>query len=794
MQLIKNLFTSTYCFVEQNKRKVLILFFILSISAFTVIPFLSFNNDMSLMLPKSKGVTKAFTFLREAGLSDKIVISFSLISDKHSQNDLFTEVDKFITNLKSPYILNIKNGINDSKQLDFIDILNYAPYLYQDNNFIQLNEGIKTENIKKSFAKSWRNLIGPGGSFTKGMLINDPIAIKTPVLKNFTDLLSNTGCVVKIEDGRFVSEDGKSTMIILNVSKNITDAVCAREITATINKNIDKLPAYVRADAIAGHFHTAGNEKVVKKDISFAVIISSIIFFILFAVAFRDRYSICIFLIPLISVALGMVCASMIIGPLSYFIAGMGGVAAGISIDYTLHIYAVSAISTTQENKFNKIFNVAGPVIAGAFTTIGIFSSFLFSKTEGYRQLAVFCSITILLCLFISLFILPHIVKASTKKQKYMFDFFLKTTSTKKLYAIIGLWNVCILLAILSIIGISFHSDIKSLDGSPKEVFQAEENFKKIWKTAEDAILTVEGKTEEEAFEKLEKIAYLLNTETNIKYKSILNIRPSMRTAQNRLNKWKTFWAPVHILSLKSQINALALKYNIKQKTFNNFFNKFTAVPPYKNIIENEFYNQFKGRFFGKFKNNRAYVSLFFDDTKNNNEIVSDLIKDNDNAYIVSRKSITNALSENIKKETVYFVIFAIIIIPFLTMLFLRSISKSIFAMLPVFCGLLASTAMLKLSGAGLNAPAIIAGLVVIGLNIDYGIFAVYIALGKLDSEAKRALFLSAATTIAGAFGLLFASHPILKTVGITLATGVFVGYITAIFALPALLKLLKNK
>ncbi len=150
-------------------------------------------------------------------------------------------------------------------------------------------------------------------------------------------------------------------------------------------------------------------------------------------------------------------------------------------------------------------------------------------------------------------------------------------------------------------------------------------------------------------------------------------------------------------------------------------------------------------------------------------------------------------MSKNIQDETIYFAIFAIFIIPFLTLIFLRSFSTSFFAILPVVYGLLASMSVLSLLGIGLNAPAVIAALVVIGLDIDYGIFAIYIATGKLGSEAKRAVFLSAATTVAGSAGLVFASHPILKTVGITLATGVTMGYITAIVLVPTLLFLRKR-
>ncbi len=288
--MIKKLFNSIYSFTEKNKFYSLSIFAILAVFSFVLIPFLNFNNDMNLMLPEANEVKQSFTFLREAGLSDKIVISLTLNSNKHSQQDLFNQTDILVEKLHSPYITKVQNKITNSVQLDFIELLDFAPYLYNEKNFQQLNLNFNPTQIKKRFAKSWRNLIGPGGIFTKDILINDPISIKSPVLKNFTDLLANTGCRVKIEDGRFVSEDNKSTMLILDTSKNATDAEGAKQITSHIYKCIEALPDYINADAVGGHFHTTGNESVVKKDIGLAVIISGIIFFILFAVAFRDRY------------------------------------------------------------------------------------------------------------------------------------------------------------------------------------------------------------------------------------------------------------------------------------------------------------------------------------------------------------------------------------------------------------------------------------------------------------------------------------------------------------------------
>jgi predicted RND superfamily exporter protein len=88
------------------------------------------------------------------------------------------------------------------------------------------------------------------------------------------------------------------------------------------------------------------------------------------------------------------------------------------------------------------------------------------------------------------------------------------------------------------------------------------------------------------------------------------------------------------------------------------------------------------------------------------------------------------------------------------------------------------------------NAPAVIAALVVVGLNIDYGIFMVYTAKAELYPETLRATFLSAFTTVAGAASLLLAKHPVLYSIGFTLVSGLAFGCLAAILIVPAMYRL----
>jgi predicted exporter len=94
------------------------------------------------------------------------------------------------------------------------------------------------------------------------------------------------------------------------------------------------------------------------------------------------------------------------------------------------------------------------------------------------------------------------------------------------------------------------------------------------------------------------------------------------------------------------------------------------------------------------------------------------------------------------------------------------------------------------LFGLKLNAIGLVAMIVVTGLAVDYGIFAVS-AINKKNakfaSHAVTSLTMSMFTTAIGSGALLFASHPGLQTVGLVVTVGVVAAWGSAIFAVPAL-------
>ena len=141
----------------------------------------------------------------------------------------------------------------------------------------------------------------------------------------------------------------------------------------------------------------------------------------------------------------------------------------------------------------------------------------------------------------------------------------------------------------------------------------------------------------------------------------------------------------------------------------------------------------------------------------------------------------------SVSSEIVYLAAVAALLIPILACLLLRDARLTVLALVPVVTGITAVLGMIPALGLSLTAPSVISAMVVVGLCIDYGIFMVYACHYELRTGTQTAVTLSAVTTLVGTGALLLARHPILFSIGLTMATGVLAGYMSALLVVPSL-------
>lgn len=115
----------------------------------------------------------------------------------------------------------------------------------------------------------------------------------------------------------------------------------------------------------------------------------------------------------------------------------------------------------------------------------------------------------------------------------------------------------------------------------------------------------------------------------------------------------------------------------------------------------------------------------------------------------------------------------------------LRSLRATLWVILPLACAMLCVTALLHLLGSQLNLLNVIGLLLIFAVGSNYALFF----SSSQSNMTLASLLLATTTTVIGYGVLIFSQIPILQTIGITVASGVFLALIFSALMAPVALR-----
>jgi len=786
--MIDRLFSKIYEWINKHRVTSVVAIIIVLIASVYGLFLIPFNNDIGLMLPADGEFFKSLEFLRESNFSDKIVLSLGLKSYDKNTQDLIAAARSLKQRLKSPYVQQIDEGLFEGNILDEMKgFLAYVPQIITEPELSDIKDKINAEEIEAQLKRSYNRMLAPSSIFSGYFLRNDPISVKLKHLSSVQSLMESIGYKAKVQQGHFVSNDGRHVMLILSTPILVTDSFGARKMFNYLYEQLEFLPDYISVDIVSGHLHTLSNEAVLKKDIAKTVFAVSIVLLILLIVVFKNIRALVVFFVPIVAILISLNLTSFTIGKLSSFVVGMAAVIVGITVDYGIHIYLA-----VQAGGADKVKRIAKPIIVCVLTTMGVFSSFFFSSIYGYKQFALLTNFSILISVFFYLFILPRFLERKELKHiknKYQAGI---PRAKKKDKVMILSWLILMVIMIISAGRLEFSNDLRVYDGSSDAILEAESRFRKTWGSeGEPAIFVAESERLEEALKINERIyeeAKGVFGEDN--FSSLAKVYPSMKTRHANLSRWKSFWKGGEEDILKGVLDKYGGDLNFSEDAFDPFFDSL-----YKGSVsevsskDTQLLDRVKKRFLQRTKSG-YYIMSFFPDKeiilKKAREISSRL----KNTFVISRNSMAESISVSVYREVIKLAQIAVVLIVALTLVLLRNIRLTVLALLPVVTSVCMILGMMAVVGFSLSAPALIATLVVIGLCIDYGVFMVYECKYSLGAGTLLAISLSAITTIIGGGVLLLAKHPVLFYVGVAMTIGILSGYLVAVLIIPPCYKL----
>jgi len=156
-----------------------------------------------------------------------------------------------------------------------------------------------------------------------------------------------------------------------------------------------------------------------------------------------------------------------------------------------------------------------------------------------------------------------------------------------------------------------------------------------------------------------------------------------------------------------------------------------------------------------------------------------------DGATITGLGVVSYDTEQTVRRELPRLILAAVAIVAIYLALHFRSLAAALLSLLPAVFGMLVAAAALRLAGQKLNMVNLVAVPLLIGIDVDYGIFLVTLArvrrvrhetteeLATRIDPVCHAVIMCAVATMLGYLSLIWTSVPAERSLGIAAATGV---------------------
>jgi|GEM_PF-303440 len=765
---------------------------------------LQVEENIGAMLPDGdSGVARDFALLQQAPFARKVVIHLQLRSEadpaRAEKRILLHATTALHEQLPEPLF---QNPISGPAQFDAAGMLrelgHFLPRLATTEDLARIEGRLQPERVEDYMQRALEQLLQPQGMVLKRQIQRDPLQFNELAQEKLRHL--NPIPHTRVSQGNFVSAAGRSTLILADTPVEITDAAGAQELMQAFRSASEVLPPEVKAELISAHAYTLANARVIQADVKRVLFLSALAILLVFALVLRSVRAFAVYLIPLFAMLGAVQVTAMLFGSLSGITLGFGAVLLGITIDAALHVYF--ALRQGAGSVAARLQAVARPVSFGAFTTMGAFAVLLGSDLPGQRQLAVFAISGIAIALVLALVVLPHLVPppiASAEalgERSHSRAHFCWCASPRRRAMVLGAWLLLVLTGAWYIQDLQVNGSLRQLSYTPADLRQSEEKLAQNWGDMRGrALIFAAAPDLEEALARNEQVWKVLQDEgLDDPAVSVAPLLSSAQTQDARLQRWVEFWE-THAPTATQRIRRSAAGCGFAPQAFEPFLERLEENPP---VLEPKHLRAWGlGQMLDALVQRPAARAEGFEgqyrvltlvpDTPALVESLSRALGPIPGVTLVSQSRFGTQLAQAVGADFKRFILGAgLAVVVFLVLLF-RRLPPVLLALIPVISGLVAMYGGMGWLGLELNMFNVVASILLIGLGVDYGIFMVCQGQERIHLASGRAILLSGITTLIGFGVLVFAQHPALYSIGITVLLGISAAVPAAVLVIPAL-------
>ncbi len=749
----------------------------------------------------------------------------------------------------------------DLESRDFVKkvIVPNGLFYLSDAEFQAATHRLTKPEMIEQFRRNQAMLAAPGpaaGALSKALL-QDPLRLHEFIEQR---LMASRPFKTYENSDAFLSEDGRSLLIRIAGVKPPSDMDFCKQLTKSISRLAERAnTGQVQLEFSGAYPIAAQSESSIRRDSISSVIGSVICLAVLFMVTFRRSFR--LIAMTFIPVAIGILYGFGIYALMSHHVTPLtgviGAVLAGVGIDYSVfylvhYLERRAAGASPIDATDATIRTIGGALLAAWVTSVVGFIAIVFASIRALRDFSIVGSLGLAGALFGAVFILPALLVLADRwgtKLRYLLPLAVQRSvassdevpvennpspfrvSIRPLLGWIdrnalGCSRMSFAILLLIVVGLAItgprlgmETDPSVLHPRPNPPLDAQIHIAQRMGSAPDSLIV---HLQAESAETLLMLAHRVNERLSSEAAKevgvsstfgLASLLPDPAIVPDRMRQVgpgvaKTVLADFDAVVADSPFDPKAYE------PYKNFLNILLTPSMAPGIAEMIPYAQLAETFLPRQTDEgapptEAITLVFLRQAMNQRAALEStvtrlraLLKDLPGATLTGMAVLSFDTEATIHRDLPRLILAAVVIVAAYLLLHFRSVVDALLAVLPTLCSLACLLAVAKVVGAKVNLANIVSVPLLIGIDVDYGIFLVSVARRThsraelLDrvSASSLAVVLCASATLLGFGSLAFTSVPAIRTLGWAVGIGVISCAIASLFFLLPLLLWMKDR
>src|SRR5690554_1551823 len=800
-----NFFINIHHKIQKRKTAFFFLILIGLSSCIYIASRISFDEDITNILPKGKKNDITAKVLQQLNFSDKITVMIKA-KNQESQAEVANVAQIFLDSLErdSLFYTDIQGKVN-ADQIDetFSFVHEHLPYFLDKEDYVNIENQLSKDSINKRIKNNYNTLISPTGIVAREFILKDPLGFSFIGLEKLRELGVSKEFII---NNGFISTSDSSTLLLFvtptypgtdtKMNEGFVDRLYAYQ--NAINKQFEN---EAQITFFGSPFIALANARQIKSDIQSTVVFSIAVLMLILILFYKHIFIPIILFIPAIcGAAFSLAIVYFINTSISAISISIGAILLGITVDYSLHI-----ITHYRENTdINSLYkSVTKPILTSSITTAVAFLCLLFVNSKVLQDLGIFASISVISSSFFALLIVPHLYKPHSNIKETILDRFAGHSFEKNKVLII-VTVIAVVFGAFTFSKVRFNNNIADLNYVPEAMKASEQQLESLGSIGAKSIyLSVYSDTTESLLHlnnQLESKLRKLQVDGVVEdYTSVGRIVLSKENQKEKLQQWNDFWGDSKADSIISRVNQPAMNLGFNKDAFKSLEKLLTKEYPILSIADYESMNTlFLNEFYSSKNDFQTLSTIVKTDGQHRSEAIESLSQDN--LVLIDRKHLNEQFLGQIKddfKSLMNYSFFAVFLI---LIIFFKRIELAILSIIPIVLTGLVTAGFIYLLDLELNIFSTIVTTLVLGLGIDFSIFMTSGLQHKYTTGEnhlkiyRTSILLAVLTTVLSIGVLIFAKHLALKSISLISLIGITAAMFITFSLYPLLFKVFIEK